>query len=74
MDAGKESTKSKERLFSLPNPFEWSNYKKHLHKGMWKHIMKDPYGCDECGDTYNRNDLIKIQADRVCKNCLCSGS
>ena len=73
MDAEKESTKSKERLFSLPNPFEWSNYKIKNHDRMRKHIRKDPYGCDECGDTYNRDDLIKIQATRVCRNCVCSG-
>ena len=73
MDAGKESTKSKERLCSLPNPFKWSNYKIKTHEKMRKHIMSDPYGCDRCGDIYNRNDLIKLQAERVCKNCLCSG-
>ena len=73
MEIEKESTKSKERLFSLPNPFDWSNYKKKTHKRLQEHIMKDPYACDECGDTYNRNDLIKLQTTRVCKNCLCSG-
>ena len=56
------------------NNFEWSNYKAKTHKGLRKHIMADPYSCDECGDTYNKNDLCKIQADRVCKNCICSGS
>ena len=72
METEKELTKSREELSRLPNPFEWSNYKKHLHKRMQKYIMKDPYGCDRCGDTYNKGDLIKLQADRVCKNCLCS--
>ena len=71
METEKELIKSREELFKKPNPFEWSKYKKHLHKGMQKHIMKDPYGCDGCGDTYNRNDLIKLQTDRVCRNCLC---
>ena len=74
MEIEKELTKSREELSRLPNPFEWSNYKKHLHKRMQKYIMKDPYGCDRCGDTYNKSDLIKLQTDRVCKNCVCSAS
>ena len=73
MDAEKESTKSKERLFSLPNPFKWSRYNAKNKERLRKYIMDDPYDCDECGDTYNRNDLFKLQAVRVCKNCICSG-
>ena len=73
MGTEKESTKSKELLFRKPNPFEWSEYKKHHHERLWKHIMDDPYGCDRCGDTYNIKDLVKLQNDRVCRNCLCSG-
>ena len=73
METEKESTKLKERLFGLPNPFDWSNYSISTHKRLQEHIMKDPYNCDRCGDTYNRKDLIKLQAERACKNCLCSG-
>ena len=74
MEIKKELIKSREGLLKLPNPFKWSNYKKHLHKGLHENIMKNPYSCDRCGDTYHKNDLIKFQTDRVCKNCLCSGS
>ena len=69
----KELDRSKELLFRKPNPFEWSSYKKHLHKGMAKRIMKNPYSCDECGDTYNKDDLYKIESEWFCQNCLCSG-
>ena len=74
MKTKEEQTKLKnELLHAKPNPFEWSNYKEYLHKKMRKRIMENPYDCGECGDTYNKDHLIKIQADRVCKNCLCSG-
>ena len=73
MGTEKESTKSKELLFRKPNPFDWSEYKEHLHKKMRKRIMADPYSCDECGDTYNKDDLYKLQDNKICKNCLCSG-
>ena len=69
MATGKESIKSKGLLFEKPNPFDWSEYKKHHHKRMRKHIMADPYGCDRCGDTYNKNDLVKIKVNRFCKSC-----
>ncbi len=62
-----------ELLHEKPNKFEWSNYKEHTHKQLRDRIMADPYDCDWCCDTYNINDLYKIQAERVCKNCLCSG-
>ena len=53
--------------------FHWEDWGDKMKKHHRKHIMADPYGCDRCGDTYNKNDLIKIQAERVCRNCLCSG-
>ena len=68
-----EQTKLEEKLLhELPNPFKWSNYKQHLHKRMIDYIMKDPYGCDNCGDTYNKGDLHKMKKQRICKNCLCT--
>jgi len=70
METGKESIKSKELLFRKPNPFEWSEYKKHHHERLRKHIMADPYQCDECGDTYNKKDLFKLNRDFLCRNCL----
>ncbi len=73
MATEKELIKSKELLFRKPNPFEWSEYKEHHHKRMRKHIMADPYQCDECGDTYNKDDLFIMKSKRFCKNCLCSG-
>ena len=30
--------------------------------------MADPYGCDECGDIYNKKDLIKLKKDTCIKN------
>ena len=70
MAAGKESIKSRELIFKKQNPFEWSEYKEHHHKRMREYIMADPYGCDRCCDTYRKKDLIKLQDERVCRNCL----
>ena len=74
METENESAKSKELLFRKPNPFEWSDYSIKNNERLRKYIMSNPYGCDECGDTYHKNDLIKVQTKRVCRNCLCSGS
>ena len=68
-----ELTKSKEELSRKPNHFDWSDWGPNFTKMYRKHILDNPYKCDECGDTYNKKDLYKIQANRVCKNCLCSG-
>ena len=68
MATGKESIKSRELLFRKPNPFEWSEYKEHHHKRLSERIMADPYGCDECGDIYNKKDLIKLKKDTCIKN------
>ena len=74
MATEKESNKSKELLFRKPNPFELSNYKPHLHKSLADRINKNPYNCDECGDTYNKDDLFVIQSKiYICRNCQCSG-
>ena len=54
----------------MSNDFNWSEYKKCTHKRLRKHIMDDPYGCDLCGDTYNKNDLEKLEDGRICRNCL----
>lgn len=37
-----------------------------------KHILADPYPCDDCGDTYNKNDLINHfrQGYKICRNCI----
>ena len=74
-------------LHAKPNSFEWADYKEHTHKRYRDHIMANPYQCDECGDTYNKADLYKLnrgdliknntrilfKSARICKNCLCSG-
>ena len=70
MATEKELDRSKELLFEKPNPFEWSEYKPHLHKRLRDRIMKDPYSCDWCCDIYNKKDLIKMEKERVCRNCL----
>ena len=54
----------------MSNDFDWSEYSKKLHPKMRKYINADPYGCDLCGDTYNKNDLEKLEDGRICRNCL----
>ena len=53
-----------------PNSFEWSKYRKKNHKAMWQQIMKNPYECDTCGDTYNKDDLYSHDEGYHCQNCL----
>ena len=64
-----ELNKLRGRLFKKPNPFEWSKYSKESQESIGKYINENPYECDECGDTYNKNDLIKFGISYVCKNC-----
>ena len=73
MATGPESDKSKELLLKKPNPFEWKNYQKKHWKRMAEDINKNPYRCDDCCDTYNKDDLYKVESEWFCKNCLCSG-
>ena len=52
--------------------FDWSKFSPEVAEQHHKHIMEDPHNCDDCGDTYNRNDLLKQFGDNflVCKNCV----
>ena len=69
-----EQTKSEEKLLhEKPNRFEW-NWGPNMTKKHRDHINANPYSCDECGDTYNKDDLCIIQYEiYICKNCQCSG-
>ena len=52
--------------------FDWSKLSKQAADEAYKHIMDDPYPCDDCGDTYNRGDLLNHFRDKfiVCKRCI----
>ena len=50
--------------------FEWKKYRKEDVKDMRDHIFSNPYGCDDCGDIYNKNDLYKQETGHYCKKCL----
>ena len=56
----------------LPNPFNWEDYNPKLHKELADHINENPYECDDCGDTYNKDDLINHFRTRhkICRNCI----
>ncbi len=56
----------------LPNPFDWSKYSPENRKIFRKHIMSDPYPCDDCGDIYNKGDLINHfgSGHKICRNCI----
>ncbi len=69
----KESTKSKERLLRKPNPFKWEGWGSNMTKHYQDHINKNPYRCDDCCDTYNKDDLYEIESEWFCQNCLCPG-
>mgnify|MGYP003139197410 CR=1 FL=1 len=65
-----ELTKLREKLLRKPNPFEWGNVNIKDRKWMVEYIMENPYQCDDCGDTYNKNDLIKYGNEHICPNCI----
>ena len=54
----------------LPNPFDWAKYSNP--SDLKDHIMANPYPCDDCGDTYNKDDLINHFRTRhkICRNCI----
>ena len=31
---------------------------------------ENPYGCDDCGDIYNKVDLINYDNEHICRNCI----
>ena len=68
-----ESDKSKELLLQRPNPFSWEGLGPNMTKHYRDHINSNPYNCDGCCDTYNKDDLYKVKSEWFCKNCLCSG-
>ena len=73
MEAEKELTKLRERLFKKPNPFDWSKIPKGEYADQLRRdILKKPYPCDDCGDTYNKDNLIKHFGTKhlICKNCI----
>ena len=69
----KELDRSKELLFRKPNHFKWEGLGPKKTKCCIDHINKNPYRCDDCCDTYNKDDLYKIESEWFCQNCLCSG-
>ena len=56
----------------LPNPFDWSKLNIKPEKESKDHIMKNPHPCDDCGDIYNKDDLINHFRTRhkICRNCI----
>ena len=55
----------------LPNPFDWSKYNIKCAKEQRDHIMENPYECDECGDIYNKGDLVNSYPKHlICRNCI----
>ena len=68
----KESTRLKDKLLKKPNYFDWSKYNTKPTEEHRKHILADPYPCDDCGDTYNKGDLINHFGTRhkICRNCI----
>ena len=51
--------------------FKWSNYNAKGKKFHIKHIMANPHECDECGDLYNKVDLISsLPKHLICRNCI----
>ncbi len=56
--------------------FDWEKLSKKAKDEARKHIMADPYSCDDCSDIYNRGDLLNHFGDKflVCKKCVDSYS
>ena len=52
--------------------FDWSKLSKEVKDEARIHIMADPCDCNDCGDVYNRGDLLNHFGDSflVCKNCI----
>ena len=52
--------------------FDWSKLSKKAKDEARIHIMADPCDCSDCGDVYNRGDLLNHFGDSflVCKNCV----
>jgi hypothetical protein len=52
--------------------FKWSELSELAKKEAREHILSNPYPCDDCGDTYNKDDLIDHfrQGYKICKNCI----
>ena len=52
--------------------FEWTELSQKAADEARQHIMADPCNCNDCGDTYNRGDLLNHFGDSflVCKNCI----
>ena len=52
--------------------FDWSKLSEKAKNETYNYIMADPCDCDDCGDTYNRGDLLNHFGDKflVCKNCI----
>ena len=61
-----------QKLHRKPNNFKWDDWTKEGQEYFRQHINKDPYGCGDCGDVYNKDDLIRHfdTGHRVCRNCI----
>ena len=71
METGKELIRLRERLFKKPNPFDWSKHGATAQDRA-DHVNANPYDCDDCCDTYNKDDLIKHFRTNhlICRNCI----
>ena len=52
--------------------FDWSKLSEKEAKDSYDYLLANPYDCDDCGDLYNKDDLIRHfdTGHRVCRNCI----
>ena len=74
METNADQIKSEGKFLNeKPNKFDWSRLGPNMIKKHRDHINKNPYRCDDCCDTYNKDDLHEVESEWLCQNCLCSG-
>ena len=50
--------------------FDWNDLSEYNKRYWVNYIRKNPYSCDNCGDTYNKDDLYKDKKEYKCKQCM----
>ena len=68
----KELTRLSEKLLKKPNDFDWSKLNEKPARECREHIRANPYPCDDCGNIYNKDDLIDHFGSgyKICRNCI----
>jgi len=62
--------KSCELLHAKPNNFDWNKYSINSSQRIAANLQREGYGCDECGDTYIKGELITQKGQYYCPNCI----